>query len=89
MVLHKWTLPLLLILLPGCSKSETKQMLTIHGHTFQAELIRTPSASRKFLSWNTLSRDSAFVVRFTPPRHHFYDSHQNKFEILFLHISLE
>ncbi len=73
-------------LLMGCSESGTKKNMTvtIKGKAFAVDLIRTDSARKQFLSWNTLSGESAFAVRHTPPRHHFYDSHGNDFDILFL-----
>ena len=82
--------PILLLLpllfLGGCSESGKKKSFTItmNGKAFSVDLIRTDSARKKFLSWNTLSGESAFAVRHTPPRHHFYDSHDNDFDILFL-----
>lgn len=77
---------LLLTLLFGCSESGTKKdmTLTIQGNVFTVDLIRTDSARKQFLSWDTLSGESAFAVRHTPPRYHFYDSHGNNFDILFL-----
>ncbi len=84
--LQKWILLLPLLLFPGCSKTdeEKKMTLTINGHEFRAEFIRKPGALKKFLSWNILSKESAFVVRHSPPRYHFYDAHQNAFDLLFL-----